>query len=141
MRCLALDIGDKRTGVAAGDTESETVDPLRTIEAPAKDLDNFLKRVERVVDDYAAELLVVGLPLNMDGSEGPRAKLVRSLAERLAERTGVPVHYQDERLTSAAADWDMAGSGLTHGQKKNRRDGLAAAAILRDYFAAQPRED
>jgi len=81
--------------------------------------------------------LVIGLPLNMDGTEGPRAKLVRSFAVLLETRTARVVHMQDERLTSANADWNMAGSGLTHKQKKSRRDALAAAEILKDFLASR----
>ena len=58
----------------------------------------------------------------------------RDLGAQLGARTGLPIHYQDERLTSAQADWSMAGSGLTHAQKKSRRDALAAAAILHDFL-------
>jgi putative Holliday junction resolvase len=80
---------------------------------------------------------VVGLPLNMDGTEGPRARVVRAFAERLRTRTGRSLHYQDERLTSAEADWAMSRTGMTHQQKKERRDALAAAAILRDFLEAR----
>jgi putative Holliday junction resolvase len=70
----------------------------------------------------------------MDGTEGPRAKSVRVFAERVAKATGRVVHFHDERLSSVEADWKMARSGLTHGQKKARRDALAAAAILQDFL-------
>ena len=83
--------------------------------------------------------IVVGLPLNMDDSEGPRAKLVRVFAERLASASGRAVHVFDERLTSHAADASMARSGLTHKQKKARRDAIAAAAILNDFLVNRKR--
>lgn len=70
----------------------------------------------------------------MDGSEGQRAKLVRAWADRIAARTGWPVELFDERLTSSAADAKMARSGLTHKQKKERRDAIAAAAILQGFL-------
>lgn len=78
--------------------------------------------------------IVVGLPLNMDGSEGPRAKLVQAFAQRLAGASARRVHLHDERLSSVEADKRMARTGLTHGQKKKRRDALAAAAILRSFL-------
>lgn len=92
--------------------------------------------VEQLGEDARREPgeLVVGLPVNMDGTEGPQARAVRSFADRLGRRTGRVVRLQDERLTSAEADWRMAGSGMTHKQKKMKRDALAAAAILRDYL-------
>ncbi len=135
MRYLALDLGDKRTGLAVGDDEVRLASPLKTIERPIAPGEQLLDEVARAVDDHKPDAIVLGLPLNMDDTEGPRAKIVRSFAAKLAARTGLAVHFQDERLTSDAADWDMAQSGLTRGQKKQRRDGLAAAAILRDFLA------
>lgn len=76
----------------------------------------------------------------MDGTEGPRAKVVRAFAARLIQRTHRTVHFQDERLTTADADWQMARSGMTHKQKKLRRDALSAANILRDFLATRPQD-
>jgi putative Holliday junction resolvase len=135
MRYLAIDLGDKRTGLAVGDDESGLVSPERVLEIPVAQKDRILDALAAAAADYGAHTLVIGLPLNMDDTEGPRAKGVRALGDALAERTGLPVHYQDERLTSAEADWSMAQSGMTHAQKKRVRDALAAAAILRDFLA------
>ena len=92
--------------------------------------------VEQLGEDPRREPgeLIIGLPINMDGTEGPRAKALRSFADRLGRRTGRVIRVQDERLTSVEADWRMSGSGMTHKQKKLKRDALAAAAILRDYL-------
>ena len=87
-----------------------------------------------------AQTSLVGLPLNMDGSEGPSAAKVRVFIDQLAEATKLTVHAFDERLTSAAADEQMAQSGLTHKQKKARRDALAAAAILRGFLESKSGE-
>jgi putative Holliday junction resolvase len=76
----------------------------------------------------------------MDGTEGPRARLTRAFGDSIAEQGGRKVHFHDERLTSAAADWSMAMSGLTHKQKKARRDALAAAAMLQGFLDALPRD-
>jgi putative Holliday junction resolvase len=70
----------------------------------------------------------------MDGTEGPAAKAARDFGERLAARSNLPVHFQDERLTSYAADQSMAQSGRTHKQKKELRDALAAAELLREIL-------
>jgi putative Holliday junction resolvase len=70
----------------------------------------------------------------MDGTEGPRATLVRAFGDALAASAGVPVHYQDERLTSFAAEEKLARSGRTHAGKKRTRDAFAAAEILRDFL-------
>ena len=141
MRFIAIDLGDARTGLAIGDAITRVVSPMDVIECSASLcggealLDLVQRAIDAAVSPRAACELVVGLPMNMDGTEGPRAKLVRAWAERLASRTGRRVHLQDERLTSSEADWSMARSGLTRKQKKERRDALAAAAILRDFLS------
>lgn len=143
IRYLAIDLGDKRTGLALGDSATAIVTPIGMIDVQISHgggnalLEAIARAsVEQLGEDPRREAgeLVVGLPVNMDGSEGPQARAVRSFAERLGRRTGRTVRMQDERLTSADADWRMAGSGLTHKQKKQKRDALAAAAILRDYL-------
>jgi len=139
MRILGIDLGDKRTGLALADRVTEIASPLEVLEIPIARADGaeLLAAIARVV---ARELgptggeVVMGLPLNMDGTEGPQAKLVRAFAVRLEAATGRKVHLQDERRTSMAADERLSRSGLTHGQKKSRRDAIAAAEILRGYL-------
>lgn len=142
MVYLSIDLGDKRTGLAVGDDELRLVTPLDVLESPMTEGERGDALVNAVADaatEYGADALVVGLPFNMDGAEGPRAKAVRSFAARIAARTSLPLHFADERLTSADADWAMSQTGLTHKQKKARRDALAAAAILRGYLDSLPR--
>ncbi len=136
LRLLAIDLGDKRTGVAAGDTLTRIVSPVDVIETPitAAGGEELLRHVIRLIEVHAPSRVVIGLPLNMDGTEGPAAAKVRAFGARLAPNIRAEIAYHDERLTSADADWQMAGSGLTHKQKKQRRDALAAAAILRGYI-------
>jgi putative holliday junction resolvase len=142
MRYLAVDLGDARTGLAVGDDQTRIVSPLEVVECPAglcggdALLDLIAKALDGVASVRSGCEIVVGLPMNMDGTEGPRAKIVRAFADRLSARTGRKVHLQDERLTSSEADWAMARSGLTRKEKKQRRDALAAAAILRDFLGA-----
>lgn len=161
MRYLAIDIGDKRTGLALGDDETRVVAPVGVIERPMDErdgealLDELVSAIEANLgklrtDGDASRAsrsawstsagggeLVIGLPINMDGSEGPAAQKARAFGGRLAARSGRAVHFQDERLTSVDADWAMSRSGLTRRQKKERRDALAASAILRDFLAAK----
>ena len=99
--------------------------------------DALVQAVRDAVDDHGAGALVIGLPLNMDDTEGAPAKAARTVGAALGEAVGLPVHFQDERLTSADADWSMAQSGMTHKEKKALRDALAAAAILRDFLATR----
>ncbi len=135
MRYLAIDLGDKRTGIAVGDDVTGIASPIETIQASTPEL--RLIGFERVIQEQGPDALVLGVPLNMDGSEGPAVTKAKALADELTKRFGLPVHLVDERLTSVAADEQMAQSGLTRGQKKARRDALAAAAILRNFLATQ----
>ena len=146
-RYIAFDLGNKRTGIATGDSVTGLAGPVGVIEVPLEDRGGaaLLEAIALAVEDALGVRnafrgggdgeVVVGLPVNMDGTEGPRATAVRAFAGRIAERTGRVVHLHDERLTTADADWALARSGLTHKQKKERRDALAAAAILRDFLA------
>jgi putative Holliday junction resolvase len=132
MRYLAIDLGDKRTGLAVGDDVTNVVTPLEVVQQPVGPA--LIDAIGRVIASHEPDELVIGLPLNMDDTEGPRAKLVREFAASLHGAHPLPVHFQDERLTSYAADQQMARSGRTHKQKKQARDALAAAAILRDFL-------
>lgn len=143
MRYLCIDLGDKRTGLAVGDSLMRMASPVDVLEVSIAErggdalLDALVKAMDDQFSPHTQAEIVIGLPLNMtDGSEGPRAKIVRAFAARLAERMrpAREIRFHDERLSSAAADSKMSQSGLTHKQKKARRDALAAAAILDDYL-------
>ncbi|MEM7577052.1 MAG: Holliday junction resolvase RuvX [Planctomycetota bacterium] len=134
MRCLALDLGAKRTGVASGDDGTHIATPLTTIDT-ASETERW-RQLDKMISQEQPDALVVGVPFNMDGTTGPAAKAALNFIAQAATRFSIPVHPQDERLTSVAADEAMSQSGLTHGQKKQRRDALAAAAILRAWFAS-----
>lgn len=131
MRFLAIDLGDKRTGIAAGDDLTGIITPLQTIAtAPHLRLEELMK----VVTSHKPDAIILGVPLNMDGSEGPAAKVARAFGDALSKRANLPVHCHDERLTSFAADQAMNQTGRTHKRKKQLRDALAAAEILRDFL-------
>ncbi len=138
MRYLAIDPGDKRTGLAVGDDETGIVSPAETIVTSSEAERD--RRLGAAIDTHGPDALIVGLPLNMDGSEGEAAKRARACAAAWGRRFELPVHLWDERLSSAAADESMARSGLTRGQKRARRDALAAAAILRDFLDSRKRD-
>ena len=133
-RYLAVDLGDRRTGTATGDDQTGFVAPGAVLEVPRGP--RLLERLAAAADEADADAVVLGLPVNMDGTEGPRARLTRAFAGELAGATRRPVHLQDERLTSFAAEGVLAGSGRTRREKKRRRDALAAAELLRDFLEA-----
>lgn len=141
MRYLAVDLGDRRTGLAVGDDETGVVTAHAVIEAPRTPPGRLHAAIEKAIDDLGPGAIVVGLPLNMDGTEGARSKTVRAFADELGARVSLPIHLADERLSSAEADWTMAQTGLTRDQKKSRRDALAAAVILRTFFESRHRAD
>ncbi len=133
MRYLGIDLGQRRTGLAVGEGQTGIVTPMKVVRAAGEA--QVIEAVAAAAEEYGADALVVGLPLNMDGSDSIQTRRVRALAAKLTGRTGLPVHLHDERLSSFEADQRMAGSGLTHRQKKHRRDAIAAAAILQDFLA------
>ncbi|MDX2148963.1 MAG: Holliday junction resolvase RuvX [Planctomycetota bacterium] len=140
MRFLAIDLGDKRTGLAVADDRAspDLAAPLDVLEIPLARRDGveLIEALARAAHDQlgAQDAIVLGLPLNMDGSEGPRAKNARAFAARLESRVKRTVFLFDERLTSVQAEWSLARSGFTHDQKKRRRDAIAAAALLRAFL-------
>lgn len=135
MRFLAVDLGAKRTGLAVGDDRTRIVSPLAVIALPNGEA--LIDAIAKAADDHGIDALVVGLPFNMDGTEGKPARATRSFGAALGAALGRPVHFQDERLTSFAADEAMARSGRTHGEKRALRDALAAKELLEDFLRAQ----
>lgn len=142
-RYIAVDLGDRRTGLAVADSHTRVAAPWKVLEIPIEHEAGrkLLQAIEQAIArDYPSARnleLVVGLPLHLDGRESERSRLSRAFADRLAEHLGIPVHMADERLTSQQADWAMGGSGLTHLQKKRRRDAIAAAALLQGFLDRQ----
>ena len=135
-RVLALDLGTKRVGVAVSDELRITVNPLPAIERRSwKDL---LRRVAAVIESYDARGLVIGLPLSLDGTEGPAAKDARAVAEKFQQSLRIPVYLQDERLTTFAATARLKAAGRSDHQIEREVDSEAAAVILRDFLANDP---
>ncbi len=139
MRIFAIDLGDQRTGLGLADRTTRIASPAGLIEIPI-DRENGRLLINEIVKQFHRQAsgpvteIILGLPLNMDNTEGPRAKLVREFATKLASRIDRPIVLVDERRTSMAADARMSQSGLTHKQKKMRRDAIAAAAIAQLYL-------
>jgi putative Holliday junction resolvase len=130
MRYLAIDYGLKRTGLAVCDAAEILVSPYGVLHGQ-KDL---AAQVGRIVASENIGALVLGLPLNMDDSEGPQARKVRAFAEELRAHVRVPIHLQDERLSSFGAEQKLAEIGLTGSKKRARVDAWAAAEILQIFL-------
>jgi putative Holliday junction resolvase len=139
MRYLAIDYGIKRTGLAICDAAETIVSPHAVLEGQKE----LIKKIADVVKTEGVEAIVIGLPLNMDDSEGTQAKLVIKFADQLKQHLNtclttvkIPIHFQDERLSSFSAEDKLASADFTRGKKKKRLDAIAAAEIL-DAFLEQ----
>ena len=131
-RLLAIDLGAKRVGIAVSDELQMTVTALARLERRSwKDL---LRRVAAVIDSYDAQALIIGLPLNLDGTKGQAAEEAARMAENFRKSLNVPVFLQDERLTSLAAESEMRAQGLDPTEISRRVDSESAAIILRDFI-------
>jgi len=132
MRYLAIDYGTKRTGLAICDWAETIASPLAVIEGQKE----LLKKIAEVVQTENVEAVVLGLPLNMTGSESSQTKLVLKFAEQLKDYLHIPVHFQDERLSSFGAEEKLTSANFTRKKKRKRLDAIAAAEIL-DAFLEQ----
>ena len=131
-RLIAIDLGAKRVGVAVSDELRITVTAVERLERRSwKDL---LSRVAAIIDSYDARALIIGLPLNLDGSKGPAADDATRIAENFRKSLSVPVFLQDERLTSLAAESGMKARGLSDEKIRQQVDSESAAIILRDFI-------
>ena len=131
-RIISLDVGDKRIGVAVCDPTRMLVTPLLTIQR--KNMQTDVKRIAALVAEQEAELVVVGLPMNMDGTEGEQARKARSLAKQLAFATRRPIEFQDERLSTFSAIEGLVERGVKTGHNRDLVDMEAAAIILRAFL-------
>jgi putative Holliday junction resolvase len=137
-RIAAFDYGERRIGVAVTDLTQTIASPLTTLVRRAGKRPPWVE-IERIVREQEVAELVVGLPLDLRGEEGEWAAEVRLFGEQLARRTGLPVHWVDERMTSVRAEQAVRGSGLRREQReqKERVDAAAAALILQSYLRAR----
>ena len=133
-RLLCLDIGDARIGVAVSDASRLIASPVEVIHSVGWGPD--CRRVCELARQYDTSLIVSGLPLNMDGTEGFQAKKVKGFCARL-EEAGLTVTFQDERLTTVTAEDALLEGGFSRQERKQRVDKVAAAIILQQYLDAQ----
>lgn len=135
MRYLGLDLGRARIGLALADDVLGTARPLETLERRGEAAD--LARLRQVVEAWEVSRLVVGLPLNMDGTEGGSARLARTFAAHLAEALALPVELFDERLSTFEAETRLRERGLSAREQRSVIDAEAAAVILQGWLEAR----
>jgi len=132
-RILGIDHGTVRIGIAMSDETAFLASPLTTVRAGKGAVDEIVALLE----EYQVETIVIGLPLNMDGSFGPATEKVRKFSAKLAKKTDVPIMEGDERLTTVTAHHNLREAGLDGKQRKSVVDMAAAQIILQDWLDTQ----
>lgn len=137
MRYLGIDVGRARIGVALADEVLRTARPLRVVERRGDVPD--LAVLAELAAEFEVTQAVVGLPLNMDGSEGPSADFARRFAAKLGSALNVPVVLHDERLSTFEAESRLRDRGIPAREQRSQIDAEAAAVILQDWLDGSPR--
>lgn len=133
MKIMGIDYGDARTGVAISDLLCSIVGSTAVV--PSRNTEKAIADIARMADESQVGEIVVGLPKNMDGTEGTRAQLCRAFAQALGEKTGLPVAMWDERRTTVEAH-NILSAHNYHGKKRKETvDAVAASLILEGYLA------
>ena len=131
-RYLGIDFGEKRIGLAISDPSRTIAQPLKTI--VYQTLNNAFQEIHRVLQDYAVEKIIVGLPVTLKGSDSPKTRETRAFIERLRHRVTVPVEAFDERLTTLQAHRSLRAMGQKPSRKKDKVDQLAAVHLLQSFL-------
>jgi putative Holliday junction resolvase len=132
LRILGLDVGSKRIGIALSDELGLTAQGVETLicRTPEKDLDRILD----LAAEYSIQAIVVGIPYNMNGTEGPQVQRVRAFIEQIQRRTDIPVREWDERLSTAAAERTLLEADMSRSKRRKVIDKVAAVIILQGYL-------
>lgn len=136
MRYLAIDHGTRRMGIAVSDELKMIAQPLEFI--PSEPFAAFLARLKQLIAAKEVELVLVGMPRNMDGTFGPAAEKVREFVAVLQAEISVPIKTLDERLTSVQANRVLLQGNVRRADRKQKVDAMAAAILLQSYLDAQP---
>lgn len=135
MRVLALDIGEKRIGIAASDASGTMAMPVCVL--PAQEVLLNARTWRRVVEDCEPERIVCGMPRTMAGEEGPQAEHIRTIATKIAETCDIPLEFVDERLSSVEAKRMLRAQGLNERRMRGKIDMVAASLFLQTWLDAR----
>jgi putative Holliday junction resolvase len=139
VRVLALDVGERRIGVAVSDP-SQTL--ARSLDVLARSsLREDIAALRRLVEEFQVERVIVGYPRSMDGTVGEQARQVEGFAQELGQALQIPILLWDERLTTVTAAKLLAERGVSAKKQRGRIDAVAAAVILQDYLDSRPRAE
>jgi putative Holliday junction resolvase len=131
VRILALDVGDKRIGIAVSDSTCTIAIGLTTIERKSE---NFLEKLKALMQEYNVGEIIVGIPLKINGTEGAQAKNVREFEKQIKKQLGIPIKEWDERLTSLQAEKTLISGDVRRVKRKSIVDQVAAVLILQSYL-------
>lgn len=135
MVALALDIGEKRVGIAVSDATGTVAMPVKVM--PAQEVAALSKSFCYLVEDYEPDVLVCGRPVSLSGETGPQAARVEAVAQRIAASLDIPLAFVDERLSSAEAKRILREQGLTEREMRGKVDSIAASLFLQSWLDAQ----
>ena len=136
MRLIGLDVGSKTVGVAVSDELGYTAQKLETIQIDESRFNFGMRSIKKLVREYDPEGFVLGLPKNMDGTDGASVTRSKAYGKRLEDKFGLPVHYSDERLTTIESRRVLIEEAGIHDRKKRKEviDQMAAVLILQNYL-------
>ena len=133
-----MDIGEVRVGVAISDSGERVASPVTVL--PSAEVKACAKSFTRVLEDWEPELLVSGLPYTLSGEEGPQAARIRAFAAEVSKRTGIPVEFSDERLSSTEAKRSLREKGMSEREMRGKIDMIAASIFLQSWLDARANE-
>ncbi|MDY7101130.1 MAG: Holliday junction resolvase RuvX [Actinomycetota bacterium] len=140
MRALGLDLGSRRIGVAVSDRDGRVATPCEVVPR-TKDAQQHRRKIAELVGEFEAEVVVVGLPISLDGTEGPAVREVRTEIEHLTPFVKVPVETYDERFTTVTAHDQLAAAAVPGRKRRQMIDQVAAAVMLQAWLDAQVAAD
>ncbi len=135
MQVLALDIGQKRIGIASGSTAGKVATPVKIL--PTSDVMGNARTWRMVLEDYEPDLLVCGCPKSMSGAKGQQAQRVMAAAQKIAAAAGLPVEFVDERLSSSEAKRYLREQGMSERDMRGKVDAVAASLFLATWLEQQ----
>lgn len=133
-----MDIGEVRVGIAISDPGERVASPVTAL--PSAEVKACAKPFMRVLEDWEPELLVSGLPYTLSGEEGPQAARIRAFAAEVSKRTGIPVEFSDERLSSTEAKRSLREKGMSEREMRGKIDMIAASIFLQSWLDARANE-
>ena len=136
MRALGIDLGEKRIGIAVSDSNGKVATPIQVL-VRSKSAKQDHNKINELVNEWEAEIVVVGMPYSLNGSKGPAARLVEKEVEKLSDSISVPVTIYDERLTTVMAAKELDVQGLDSKKQREVIDQVAASVILQSWLDNQ----